>query len=77
MPAAPTPTAPGSAEGLPSDVTMDDRSTELAMLALQGPATLTLVELPELTPFGFTRAEVCGVPAIVARTGYTGEPGSS
>ena len=34
------------AEGLPSDVTMDDRSAELAMLALQGPAALTLVELP-------------------------------
>jgi len=63
------------AEGLPADVTMDDRSAALAMLALQGPAALTLVELPELPPFGFTRAEVCGVPAIVARTGYTGEPG--
>ena len=69
------PTGRGSSEGLPDDVTMDDRSTELAMLALQGPAALTLVELPELPPFGFTRAEVAGVPAIVARTGYTGEPG--
>ena len=45
------------------------------MLALQGPAALGLVELPELPPFGFTRAEVCGVSALVCRTGYTGEPG--
>ena len=45
------------------------------MLALQGPDALGLVELPELPPFGFVDAEVCGVRAIVARTGYTGEPG--
>ncbi len=54
---------------------LDDRSHEFAMLALQGPSSLSLVELPELPPFGFAEAEVCGVPAIVARTGYTGEPG--
>ena len=40
---------------------LDDRSADVAMLALQGPAALGLVELPELAPFGFTRAEVCGV----------------
>ena len=54
---------------------LDDRSGEIAMLALQGPEALDLVPLPELEPFGFTDAEVCGVRAIVARTGYTGEPG--
>jgi aminomethyltransferase len=54
---------------------LDDRSHEFAMLALQGPSSLSLVELPELPPFGFAEAEVCGVDAIVARTGYTGEPG--
>jgi aminomethyltransferase len=63
------------AEAVPEGLALDDRSDELAMLALQGPAALGLVELPELEPFAFTRAEVCGVPAIVARTGYTGEPG--
>ena len=56
-------------------VALDDRSAEIAMLALQGPAALDLVPLPPLHPFGFTDAEVCGVRAIVARTGYTGEPG--
>jgi aminomethyltransferase len=60
---------------LPDGVTLVDRSAELAMLALQGPQSLELVELPELPSFGFTEAEVCGVPATVARTGYTGEPG--
>jgi aminomethyltransferase len=56
-------------------VVLDDRSAEFAMLALQGPEALDLVELPAVVPFGFTEAEVCGVHAIVARTGYTGEPG--
>jgi aminomethyltransferase len=62
-------------DDLPDGATLTDRSAELAMLALQGPQSLELVELPELPPFGFTQAEVCGVPATVARTGYTGEPG--
>jgi aminomethyltransferase len=56
-------------------VVIDDRSHEMAMLALQGPASLGLIELPELPPFGFAQERVAGVPAIVARTGYTGEPG--
>ena len=60
---------------LPGGVVMDDRSDQLAMLALQGPAALGLVELPELEPFGFTDGEVLGVHALVCRTGYTGEPG--
>ncbi|HET7172446.1 MAG TPA: glycine cleavage system aminomethyltransferase GcvT [Gaiellales bacterium] len=54
---------------------LDDRTADMAMLALQGPAALDLVDLPQLAPFEFTRAEVCGVLGIVARTGYTGEPG--
>jgi aminomethyltransferase len=60
---------------VPAGVTLDDRSAQIAMLALQGPEALDLVPLPELDPFGFTEAEVCGVRATVARTGYTGEPG--
>ncbi len=60
---------------LPGDVVLDDRSAELAMLALQGPTSLDLIELPPLAPFGFAQADVCGVSAIVARTGYTGELG--
>ena len=63
------------AERVGDEASLDDRSHEFAMLALQGPAALTLIELPELPPFGFAEADVCGVRAIVARTGYTGEPG--
>jgi aminomethyltransferase len=63
------------AANVPDGVVLDDRSGEIAMLAVQGPAALGLVDLPDLEPFGFADAEVCGVPAIVARTGYTGEPG--
>ena len=60
---------------LPEGAVLDDRSADMAMLALQGPAALDLIELPDLAPFEFTRAEVGGVLGIVARTGYTGEPG--
>jgi aminomethyltransferase len=60
---------------LSDDVALEDRSPDTAMLALQGPESLGLVELPDLPPFGFTETGVCGVRAIVARTGYTGEQG--
>jgi len=63
------------ARHVPADCELEDLSDGIAMLALQGPDAPGLVELPALEPFGFTDAEVCGVRAIVARTGYTGEPG--
>ena len=64
-------------EAAPPDagVELVDRSRGVAMLALQGPLALGLVGLPALEPFAFADADVCGVRAIVARTGYTGEPG--
>ena len=60
---------------LDGDAMLDDRSAAMAMLALQGPHALGLIDLPALEPFQFVTGEVAGVPAIVARTGYTGEPG--
>ena len=50
------------------------RSGDLAILALQGPRSLELVET---TPsyFGFTQALTEGEPATVARLGYSGELG--
>jgi aminomethyltransferase len=60
---------------LGEDVALEDRSSRTAMLALQGPTALELIELPQLVPFGFAEAQAGGVPAVVARTGYTGEPG--
>jgi aminomethyltransferase len=58
-----------------------DRSAELALLALQGPGsevvlrTLTPLALGALRPFAALEGPVAGVPALVSRTGYTGEDG--
>jgi aminomethyltransferase len=66
----------------PDGVEVADRSLAMAMLALQGPAyrdalrPLVGSQAPlALDYFELTRDEVAGVPALVARTGYTGEPG--
>jgi aminomethyltransferase len=53
---------------------------ERALLALQGPAAVTALArhapgIEALTFMKAVRAEVAGVPAIVSRTGYTGEDG--
>ena len=68
------------AEGREVDVA--DRSDEIAMLALQGPAwALALAPLVGspgplgLDYFEITEDMVAHVPAFIARTGYTGEPG--
>jgi aminomethyltransferase len=57
-----------------------DRSADYAMLALQGPEATSILsprleggEVP--SRFNFTEASVAGAPALVCRTGYTGEDG--
>jgi glycine cleavage system T protein (aminomethyltransferase) len=57
-----------------------DRSPDYAMLALQGPNAASLIapilegiELP--ARFRFSEGVVAGAPALVCRTGYTGEDG--
>jgi aminomethyltransferase len=64
------------------DVTLENVSDETALLALQGPASerilqkLTDAPLGELKSFRFIeKAQVAGIPALVSRTGYTGEDG--
>ncbi len=58
-----------------------DVSTETAKLDLQGPLSRDVLvkalgfEVGTLPYFRFIRTEVLGVPAIVSRTGYTGELG--
>jgi aminomethyltransferase len=60
---------------------LDDRSLATALIALQGPraaeilAPVTDVELARLPTYGVAEGQVAGIPAIVARTGYTGEDG--
>lgn len=63
------------------DVEVVDRSDDYALLALQGPAAerilqpLTDTALGEIAYYRFREGEVAGVPAIISRTGYTGELG--
>ncbi|GGN97126.1 MULTISPECIES: glycine cleavage system aminomethyltransferase GcvT [Haloarcula] len=63
------------------DATVTNRTTEYAMIALQGPdapdllAERTDIRLAEMDRFGVERGPVAGVDSLVARTGYTGERG--
>jgi aminomethyltransferase len=64
------------------DVELRNISDETALLALQGPQAanilgkLTDAPLQQLTAFRFlTNVKVSGVPALISRTGYTGEDG--
>jgi glycine cleavage system T protein (aminomethyltransferase) len=58
-----------------------DVSGDYGQLALQGPrasailARVTNADLAQLRYYWFIHAECCGVPGILARTGYTGEDG--
>ncbi len=58
-----------------------DVSDETALIAVQGPKAVALVDalangtLAGLTSFTFAEAEIAGVKCIAARTGYTGEDG--
>ena len=62
-------------------VVLDDRSLATALVAIQGPraaailAPLTDMALDGLRFYSGAEGQVAGVPAIVARTGYTGEDG--
>ena len=64
------------------EVLIADRTSDYAMLALQGPlaevilVSLTDVNLERLPPFHFSQAKIADQKdCIIARTGYTGERG--
>jgi len=63
------------------DAVAVDASSRYALLALQGPAalgilqTLTGIDLAALKYYWFAHGEVANVRATVSRTGYTGEDG--
>lgn len=63
------------------DVDVQNVSADYAQLAIQGPnaesvlQTLTDVPLADIKYYRFDRGPVDGEPAIVSRTGYTGEDG--
>jgi aminomethyltransferase len=70
--------ASGRAEG---DVRVANRSEAYALLAVQGPRAGVLVDraaaepVTDLPYYGFKTTSVLGAPALVSRTGYTGEDG--
>jgi aminomethyltransferase len=63
------------------DARVDFAGPRYAQLAVQGPKALdtvrklTPIDLAAIRYYWFTDGEVCGVPARIARTGYTGEDG--
>ncbi len=63
------------------DATMEDVSDSYALIAVQGPNAPGVVQRLTDTPLGemkyyrFADGTVAGVPAIISRTGYTGELG--
>jgi aminomethyltransferase len=52
-----------------------DASDEYALLAVQGPAAIASLGLPEAPAFTHAMGELYGVEVMVCRTGYTGEQG--
>jgi aminomethyltransferase len=62
-------------------VVLDDRSLATALVAIQGPASLqvltplTDVAIADLHYYAIAEGAVAGMPALIARTGYTGEDG--
>ena len=64
-----------------SKAILDDRTLATALIAVQGPRAveivtpLTDVDLGALRYYAIAEGAVAGIPALVARTGYTGEDG--
>lgn len=62
-------------------VIVEDVSERYALLALQGPKALAILTplategAAALRYYGFLAGEVAGAPALISRTGYTGEDG--
>lgn len=63
------------------DVQLDDASLRTSLVAIQGPRAAEIlqpfvdVELKTIKYYSGTETQACGIPAILARTGYTGEDG--
>jgi aminomethyltransferase len=64
-----------------TDVEIVDRSAETGLLALQGPRAASVLgkvagaDANALPSFGVRETTLAGIPAMVSRTGYTGEDG--
>jgi aminomethyltransferase len=65
---------------LPVGVSLDDRTHEVSLIALQGPKAESLlpaggIDLATVPYFGFAQGEIDGIETLISRTGYTGEDG--
>jgi aminomethyltransferase len=66
---------------VPANVSVTDRSSDYALIAVQGPKAAGLMsrvakpDPSDLPYYGFREGSVCGAAALVSRTGYTGEDG--
>ena len=61
-------------------VTLDNRSDDYSLLAVQGPNSGAILKklianMPELEYYHFTKGKIAGIDMIISRTGYTGELG--
>lgn len=63
------------------DVEIENQSDDIALIALQGPKALNLLEqlsgiqLADIRPFTFVRGSLGDKQMLISRTGYTGEDG--
>lgn len=63
------------------NVTVTDRSADYALIAIQGPTAVAIVQsltgakLDRIGYYHFAEGTVAGVHCIISRTGYTGEDG--
>lgn len=69
------------ARGASSDAEVIDASARFAQLAIQGPRSeailqeCTRIPLSAMKSYSFAEGDVRGAPALISRTGYTGEDG--
>lgn len=70
-----------SQQAFPGEIVWDDQTESTAMIALQGPRALPLLRQAydiDMSSEGYYKGKVLailGEPAIISRTGYTGEDG--
>ncbi|HVM29581.1 MAG TPA: glycine cleavage system aminomethyltransferase GcvT [Candidatus Limnocylindrales bacterium] len=63
------------------DAGVDDASLRTSLVAIQGPRAASIlsaqsdVDLDALRYYSIVEGHACGIPALIARTGYTGEDG--
>ena len=65
---------------IPAGVSMIDHTSDMSLIAFQGPQAHALLPrdsspTDDISYFTFRPGKVAGVPALISRTGYTGEDG--